>query len=198
MRLYCDGDCIHSHRVRLVLAEKNIDAEIDIVDPQDIPEDLIHLNPYQSLPTLVDRDLVLYDAGVITEYLDERYPHPPFLPLDPVSRARARLTLYRMEKDWYSLLPALDGGNPDLAAKARQALQDSVTASAKLFAVKTFFLSDDFSLLDAYLVPLLWRFNHYGINLTQGAEPVKEYQQRMFSRSQFQESLTELEKSLQQ
>lgn len=196
MRLYCEEDCIHSHRVRLVIAEKSIEAEIEIVDPDAKPEDLIHINPYQTLPTLVDRDLVLYDARVITDYLDERYPHPPFMPLDPVSRARSRLTLYRMEKDWYSLLPALSSDSPDQAAKARQTLQDSVTASAELFAIKPFFLNDEYSLLDAYLVPLLWRFKRYGVVLPHAAEAVLEYKQRMFSRPQFQASLTETEKNL--
>jgi len=196
MRLYCDESCIQSHRVRLVLAEKKIAAEIEIVDPADQPEDLIHLNPYQSLPTLVDRDLVLYDAGVIIDYLDERYPHPAFMPLDPVSRARARLTLYRIEKDWYSLLPALNSDDVGQITKARQVLRDSIVASTELFAIKPYFLSDEYSLLDANLVPLLWRFKHYGIDLPQSAQAVTDYKQRMFSRPQFEASLTESEKSL--
>ena len=196
MRLYSDAQCIHSHRVRLLLAEKNLTAEIDLIDPHNVPEDLIHLNPYNSVPTLIDRDLVLYDVEVITDYIDERYPHPPFMPVDPVSRAKARLTLYRIQQDWYSLLPALGGDHQAGASEARKTLRDSITASAELFSLKPYFLNDEYSLLDATVVPLLWRFKQYGIELQATARAVDEYARRMFARPQFLASLTEAERAL--
>ena len=197
MRLYSDASCIYCHRIRLLLAEKNISVDVELVDPDNKPEDLIHLNPYRSLPTLVDRDLVLYDTRVITEYIDERYPHPPFMPIDPVSRAKARLTLYRIDQDWYSLLPALMNDNqPAQVDEARKTMRDSFTASAELFSLKDFFLSDDYSLLDATVAPLLWRFKLFGVELPASAQVVDEYAQRIFSRPQFQASLTEAEKDL--
>lgn len=196
MILYTEANTIDSHRARLVLAEKGIEAEIEIVDLDDLPEDLIHLNPYLSVPTLIDRDLVLYDARVICDYLDERYPHPPMMPIDPVSRAKSRLTLYRMEKDWYSLLPELMSKDQAAANKAGKILQDSLTASAAVFAVKPFFLSDDYSLLDASLAPFLWRLNTLGVVLPPEAEAVSDYAQRLYERKGFQASLTDAERSI--
>jgi len=126
MTLFSDATCPQSHRVRMVLAEKGITVEIVNIDPDNLPEDLIDLNPYQSVPTLVDRELVLYDPQVVTEYLDERFPHPPLMPVDPVSRARSRLALFRIEKDWYSLIRDLDSKNDKLVTKARKTLRDSL------------------------------------------------------------------------
>ena len=139
MTLFSDATCPQSHRVRMVLAEKGITVEIVNIDPDNLPEDLIDLNPYQSVPTLVDRELVLYDPQVITEYLDERFPHPPLMPVDPVSRARSRLALYRIKKDWYSLIDDLESPLEKTAAKARKTLRDSLAASAEVFGAKPFF-----------------------------------------------------------
>jgi RNA polymerase-associated protein len=195
MTLFSDASCPQSHRVRMVLAEKGITVEIVNIDPDNLPEDLIDLNPYQSVPTLIDRELVLYDPQVITEYLDERFPHPPLMPVDPVSRARSRLALYRIEKDWYSLLKELERGEKT-ATKARKALRDGLTASAEVFAAKPFFLSDEFSLVDATIAPILWRLHHYRIDLPAQAKPVFEYAERIFARESFQASLTEAEKEM--
>jgi RNA polymerase-associated protein len=195
MTLFSDASCPQSHRVRMVLAEKGITVEIVNIDPDNLPEDLIDLNPYQSVPTLIDRELVLYDPQVITEYLDERFPHPPLMPVDPVSRARSRLALYRIEKDWYSLLKELELGEKT-ATKARKALRDGLTASAEVFAAKPFFLSDEFSLVDATIAPILWRLHHYRIDLPAQAKPVFEYAERIFARESFQASLTEAEKEM--
>jgi len=195
MRLYSEANAIGSHRVRLLLAEKSLPVELELVDPDDVPEDLIHLNPYTSLPTLVDRDLVLYDAKVISEYLDERYPHPPMLPIEPVSRGKSRLTLYRIEKDWYSLLPDLVGSGPR-AERACKTLVDSLVASADVFRLKPYFLSDEYSLLDASLAPFLWRFPQMGIDLPVDAQPVIDYAERLFARPGFQASLTDAEKQM--
>jgi len=195
LTMFSDPECIHSHRVRLVLSEKSIKAEIELCDPDNKPEDLIQLNPNNSLPTLIDRDLVLYDARVVIEYLDERYPHPPFMPVDPVSRARTRLALYRIESDWYSYVPAFEAGGA-AAESARHQLAESLTASSDVFEALPYFLSDDFSMLDATLAPLLWRLNHYGIVLPEAAAPVTEYCKRIFARTGFQSSLTEREREL--
>jgi RNA polymerase-associated protein len=195
MTLFSDATCPQSHRVRMVLAEKGITVEIVNIDPGNLPEDLIDLNPYQSVPTLIDRELVLYDPQVIMEYLDERFPHPPLMPVDPVSRARSRLALYRIEKDWYSLLGDFDKGEK-AAAKARKTLRDSLAASAEVFSAKPFFLSDEFSLVDASIAPILWRLNHYRIELPAQAKPVLQYADRLFKRDSFKASLTEAEKEM--
>ncbi len=195
MTLFSDATCPQSHRVRMVLAEKGITVEIVNVDPDNLPEDLIDLNPYQSVPTLMDRELVLYDPQVIVEYLDERFPHPPLMPVDPVSRARSRLALHRIEKDWYSLLADLEKGEKT-AAKARKALRDSLASSAEVFAAKPFFLSDDFSLVDASLAPIMWRLKHYRIELPPQAKAVNDYAERLFARESFQDSLTEAEREM--
>ncbi len=196
MTLFSDASCPQSHRVRMVLAEKGITVEIVNIEPGNLPEDLIDLNPYQSVPTLVDRELVLYDPQVVTEYLDERFPHPPLMPVDPVSRARSRLALYRIEKDWYSLIADLDSRNDKLVGKARKALRDSLTASAEVFSAKPYFLSDEFSLVDATIAPVLWRLKHYNIDLPSQAKAVREYAERMFARDSFKASLTEAEKEM--
>ncbi len=197
MLLYSIPTCPHSHRVRIVLVEKDISVEIVDVDPDDKPEDLIHINPYNSVPTLVDRDLVLYDSRVIVEYLDERFPHPPLMPVDPVSRARSRLALFRIENDWYSLLSAIQSSDAKKADAARGALRDSLVASAEVFAAKPFFLSDEFTLVDASIAPILWRLRHYGIELPREAAAVEAYGTSLFERDAFQRSLTELEAEMQ-
>ena len=158
MTLFSRPTDIHSHRTRLVLAEKNINIEISNVPGPDLPEDLMDLNPYHTVPTLVDRDLTLYDSRVIIEYLDERFPHPPLMPVDPVSRAKARLTLFRIETDWYTLADQIDKAKERRhATKARKILRESLLATVDVFRVKPYFLSDEFSLVDCSVAPILWR-----------------------------------------
>ena len=198
MNLFSSASCPQSHRVRVVLAEKGITVEILDVDANHKPEDLLDLNPYNTVPTLVDRELVLYDPRAIMEYLDERFPHPPLMPVDPVSRARTRLALYRIEQDWYELVPQLESRGEKTASKARKILRDSLTSSAEVFAAKDFFLSDEFSLVDASIAPILWRLKHYGIELPRQAKPVTDYAERMFERETFQASLTEVEREMQE
>ena len=197
MTLFSKPTCIHSHRTRLVLAEKNINIEISDVDGPDLPEDLLDLNPYHTVPTLVDRDLVLYDSRVIIEYLDERFPHPPLMPVDPVTRAQFRLALFRIEMDWYQLAEQFEAdGERKLATKSRKMLRDSILASVDLFSAKKYFLSDDFSLVDCSIAPILWRMPVYGIELGSQAEPIEMYMKRVFERRSFQDSLTELEQEM--
>jgi RNA polymerase-associated protein len=196
--LFSLPSCWLSHRVRFVLAEKGLSVTICDVDLNDPPEDLLNLNPYKSLPTLVDHDLVLYESQVIIEYLDERFPHPPLLPADPVNRARFRLALSRIETDWYSLLRQLESpsGDETQRGQVRKALRDSLTASAAMFKVKPFFLSEDFSLIDCSLGPLLWRLSHYGIGLPSQALAVMEYAEKLFCRPSFRLSLSAVEKRM--
>jgi stringent starvation protein A len=196
MTLFSGATCPHSHRTRIVLAEKGIAVEIVSIDPDNVPEDLVDLNPYQSVPTLVDRDLVLYDSRVIMEYLDERFPHPPLMPVDPVSRAKTRLAMFRLERDWYGLLDELGPRTDKQSAKARKTLRDSLTASAEVFGAKPYFLSDEFSLLDCTIAPVLWRLPYLGIELPAQARPVLQYAQRIFARDSFRASLTDAEREM--
>jgi RNA polymerase-associated protein len=196
MTLFSSTTDPESHRVRLVFAEKGITVEVVDVDASNKPEDLGDLNPYNSVPTLVDRELVLYDPRTIMEYLDERFPHPPLMPVDPVSRARARLALYRIEKDWYEQLPSLESKSEKVFTKARKILRDSLTASAEVFGAKPFFLSDEFSLVDATIIPILWRLKHYRIELPRQAKPVMQYATRMFERDSFRTSLSDAEREM--
>jgi len=186
-----------SHRTRLVLAEKGINIDIVNVEPGALPEDLLDLNPYHSVPTLVDRDLVLYDSRVIIEYLDERFPHPPLMPVDPVTRAQFRLALYRIERDWYGLAQQIEQ-EPDKkqGLRLRKILRDQILASSEVFKAKPFFLSDEFSLVDATVAPILWRLPYFGIDLPPQAQAVTRYANHIFSRSSFRESLSENEQEM--
>ncbi|MBT8448940.1 MAG: glutathione S-transferase N-terminal domain-containing protein [Gammaproteobacteria bacterium] len=187
---------MYSHQVRIVLAEKGVNYEVLDVDPENKPEDLADLNPYNSVPTLVDRDLVLYEAQIIMEYLDERFPHPPLMPVYPVSRARSRLMIHRIEKDWYSLLKLIRSPKAGDARKekAKRELRDALITLAPVFSDTDYFLSEEFTLVDCCLAPLLWRLELLGVELTgKGAKPVLDYMQRLFERESFKASLTTLE-----
>ena len=197
MTLFSSPTCFYSHRTRLVLAEKNIRIDIVNVEGTDLPEDLVDLNPYHTVPTLVDRDLVLYDSRVIIEYLDERFPHPPLMPVDPVTRAQFRLALYRIEKDWYSLADQIEAASDSKqAARTRKILEESIIASSEVFGAKKYFLSDEFSLVDCSIAPILWRLQSYGIEIPEHAQSIRHYMNDVFSRRSFQESLTELEQEM--
>ena len=194
MLLFSSPTCCWSHRVRVALAEKGIGVEVINVDEREPPEDLLDLNPIGSVPTLIDRDLVLYDSRVIMEYLDERFPHPPLLPPDPVNRARFRLALARVENDWYSLLSQLEADNNNAAAK--QQLTEGLMASVDAFKARPFFLSDEYSMIDCTLAPLLWRLPSFGISLPVQAKPIYVYANRVFKRPSFRASLSLLERRL--
>jgi RNA polymerase-associated protein len=186
-----------SHRTRLVLAEKGIAIELVNVDLHKLPEDLLDLNPYHSVPTLVDRDLVLYDSRVIIEYLDERFPHPPLMPIDPVTRAQFRVALYRVERDWYTLANDIEQGvASETSDHSRKVLAEAICASADVFKARPFFLSDEFSLVDASIAPILWRLPVYGIELPIQAQPIVKYMNSIFARSTFRACLTPAERSM--
>jgi RNA polymerase-associated protein len=169
------------------------------VQGPDLPEDLVDLNPYHTVPTLVDRDLVLYDSRVIIEYLDERFPHPPLMPVDPVTRAQFRLALFRIEHDWYALADELEKSQDSKqAARVRKALKETILSSAEVFSARRFFLSDEFSLVDCSIAPVLWRLPAYGIEIGSAGQAIRRYMDDVFSRRSFQESLTELEHEMHQ
>lgn len=192
--LFSDPLCPLCHRIRIVVAEKNISVETIDTDPDNLPEDLIQLNPYNSTPTLVDRDLVLYEPNVIMEYFDERFPHPPLMPVDPISRARIRLMLYRIDREWYHLL----GNTPrsGITPKARKMLIEDLTILGPAFEKTPFFMNEEFSLLDCALAPLLWRLTALEIKLPPQAKLVEDYANRIFSRPSFQQSLSSAEREI--
>jgi RNA polymerase-associated protein len=179
-----------------VLAEKGIAVEVVEVGDGTFAEDLVELNPYGSVPTLVDRDLVLYNTQIIMEYLDDRYPHPPLMPVDPVERARTKLYVYRMERDWYSLLDSFVTGDQEQTAQARNIIRDGLTVIAPIFEQKQFFMSDELTLADYTLLPLLWRLPLYEIELPGAAKPVLKYAERLFARTAFKRSMTAAEQEL--
>ena len=196
MTLFSDARDQYSHRVRMVLAEKGVTVDIVDVDPAHKPEDLAEINPYNSLPTLLDRDLVLYEANVIMEYLDERFPHPPLLPVDPVQRALSRLWITRVEREWSGRLDVLMAGKgrETVLTKARKELRESIISIAPIFAEKPFFMNDEFTLVDCCVAPILWRLKEVGINLPEkSTRALHEYMDRIFSRQGFRASLTEAE-----
>ncbi len=196
MTLFSDAVDHYSHRVRMVVAEKGVNVDIVDVSPGKKPEDLAEINPYNTLPTLLDRELVLFDSTVIMEYLDERFPHPPLLPVYPVARAQSRSLIHRIEKDWTRNVDLLMSGRsrePTLA-KARKELTESMIAVAPVFADKPFFMSDEFTLVDCCVAPILWRLKYMGIKLPERqARPMRKYMREIFARASFRSSLTEIE-----
>ena len=196
MTLFSDAKDQYSHRVRMVLAEKGVTVDIVDVDPNNKPEDLAEINPYNSLPTLLDRDLVLYEANVIMEYLDERFPHPPLLPVYPVQRALSRLWITRVEREWSRRLDLLmiGKGRETTLTKARKELRESIISIAPIFGEKPFFMNEEFTLVDCCVAPILWRLEPVGISLPEKTtKPLQKYMQMMFERPGFRASLTEAE-----
>ena len=195
--LYSNSFCANSHCVRLVLAEKGIHFDLQIIDTQNPPTFLQQLNPYNDGFTFVDHEVVLYESQVVIEYLDERFPHPPLMPVSPVLRANNRLCRYRVQRDLYSYLELLQCGcGKRKAATARRKMRENLTALAPIFSQKSYFMSDEYSLMDCYLVPLLWRLPVFGIELPRQAKPVLSYAQRLFGRETFQISLTQIEREM--
>ncbi|MEE9332393.1 MAG: glutathione S-transferase N-terminal domain-containing protein [Methylophilaceae bacterium] len=194
MKLYSGSVDPFSHRCRIVLFEKGMDFEVIDVDLANKTEDLAVLNPYGSVPVLVERDLVLSEANIINEYIDERFPHPQLMPADPVMRARARLFLYNFEKDLFSYIPELESANEETADKARKTVRDNLTQIVPIFSHQNYLLDDDYSMLDVAITPLLWRLEHYGIQMPNQAAPLLKYAERLFSRPLYTEAMTPSEK----
>lgn len=196
MTLYSGALDIYSHRVRIVLAEKGVSVDVIHVDGNDKLEDLLQLNPYGTTPTLVDRELVLYDANIIMEYLDERFPHPPLMPVYPVARAKTRLMIYRIDREWGDLVRKIEKGKTAEVQAATKELRSHLIKLAPVFNSSPFFMNDEFSLMDSCIAPILWRIPSWGIVLPPEAKAVMKYAERIFARDSFQASLTESEQDL--
>ena len=196
LTLFSGRDDVLCHRVRLVLAAKGVSYELVPVDPANPPEDLLDLNPYHSVPTLVERDLVLYSASVVTEYLDERYPHPPLMPVDPLSRARLRLAMLRLEHEWVPHVQSIQYGNKAQAEAARKRLKELLLASLPLFKASRFFLNPEMSLADCALAPIIWRLPALGVQLPKEGKPIEDYGQRIFRHPGYARSMTPEERGL--
>lgn len=198
MILFSTANCIMSHCARLVVHEKGVPADIEFFDPNEPPEDLLEMNPNGNSPTFVERDLVLYDARIIMEYLDERFPHPALHQMDPVSRANARMLIKRIDQDWYPLLEEVQIHGDKKAAKAKKQLKESLMAAAPVFEANPYFMSEEYSLIDCAMAPFLWRLPSIGIDIASLGKGITAYANRLFSRKAFQDSLTREEKDLMQ
>ncbi len=196
MTLFSSPDCAMSHSARMVLHEKKVTADIEYFDPSEPPEDLLELNPHGTSPTLIDRDLVLYDSRIIMEYLDERFPHPPLHQMDPVSRANTRMLIKRIDQDWYSLLDEVLNSGEKKSARAKKMLRESLMAAAPVFDATPYFMSEEFSLTDCALAPLLWRLHSIGIDIPSLGKGITAYANRLFTRKAFQDSLSETEQEM--
>jgi len=199
MTLFSDPNSHYSHRVRIVLAEKGVTVDIEDIDSKSVNQEILEANPYGTLPTLVDRDLALYESKVIMEYLDERFPHPPLLPVYPVARAQSRLWIYRIENDWCKLVDTIIA-NPETkkSQAARKEFNESIVSISDIFTEMPFFMSEEFTLVDCCLAPILWRLPKLDISLpsTRQTKPLMEYIDRLFERESFQESLTDQEREI--
>lgn len=197
MAIYSGPTCPFSHRVRMVLAEKDITLDIIDVDPDDPPVEVLENSPYLELPVLVDRGLVLYQSTLIMEYLDERFPHPPLMPVDPMSRAQARSMIYRIDRDWYAALQLLMRGERKKATQeAAKVLRDGLTAVAPVFSQQEYVLGDALTLVDCVLAPLLWRLPLVGVTLPKAGQPVLDYGRRLFALPSFKTSLSVAEREM--
>jgi stringent starvation protein A len=195
MTLYSGSTCPYSHRCRIVLYEKDMDFEIIDVDMHNKPEEIASISPSGKVPVLVERDLVLTESNIINEYIDERFPHPQLMPPDPVMRARARLVLFNFEHDLFTHVNTLESTSSKVADKARQEIRDSLTQLTPILTRQKYLMNDEFSMLDVAIAPLLWRLEHYGIELPKMAAPVLKYRERLFSRPAFISALTPTEKA---
>jgi len=196
MTLYSGTICPYSHRCRIVLYEKGMDFQVIDVDVFNKPEDLAVMNPYNKVPVLVERDLILYEANIINEYIDERFPHPQLMPADPVMRARARLFLHRFEQELFCHIDGLESGVAKTVEKARVAVRENLAQISPVFIKQKFMLGDEFSMLDVAIAPLLWRLEHYGIQLEKDSAPLMKYAERIFSRPAYSEAMTPSEKAM--
>lgn len=196
MTLFTSQVCALSHCTRLVILEKGITADIEFFEITEPPEALLEQNPTGTSPTLVERELVLYDSRIIMEYLDERFPHPPLHQMDPVSRANARMIIKRIDQDWYSLLDEILTSGEKKSARAKKMLKESLIAAIPIFESNIYFMSDEFSLIDCAMAPLLWRLPSLGIDINSLGSAISAYANRLFSREAFQSSLSEAEKDI--
>lgn len=197
MTVYCYPDDVASHWVRIVAAEKDIDGlYLEFLKPGVTTEDLLVLDPSHTVPTLADREVVLNSPRIVVEYLDERYPHPPLMPVEPSARAKLRVALYTIERDLFPLFETIRTGPASSAQKARRALHEYLVSTASIFAARNYFLSGDFSCVDALWAAILWRLPALGVELGAAGKPIQRYAERVFNRHAFAHSLTPAERAL--
>ncbi len=196
MILYSGSTCPFSHRCRFLLYEKGMDFEVKDIDVNNIPPEILTMNPYGEVPVLEEREFFLYEANIICEYVDERFPHPQLMPAEPVHRARVRLFLFNFERELFSYVKTLESRQTDDAAKAvaRARVREQLIAMAPLFVKNKYIFGDDFTMMDVVMAPLLWRLEYYGIELPKSASPLQKYAERLFSRQSFIDSMTPSEK----
>ena len=200
MILYSDRDDHYSQRVRIVLAEKDITAEINEAKLEETSDEILSMSPYHKLPILVDRELAIHDPSVMMEYLDERFPHPPLLPVYPVARASSRTLMLRIDREWCPLVDTLilaDQSEKQLM-KVREELLHEISSIAPTFKENKYFMSDDFTLVDCCFAPILWRLPSLGIKLplNRHLKPLIDYQNKVFERPGFLDSLSSIERDL--
>ncbi|GJL81087.1 MAG: stringent starvation protein A [marine bacterium B5-7] len=196
MTLFSGTDCPYSQTARIVLQEKDVECESRFFDDSEELEQLAEFNPYLETPTLLDRDVVLYDSALICEYLDERLPHPPLMAVDPVGRSRIRLLIHRLRRDWIDSVKQLGGKYDDLSDETRALIRDGLISISPIFREQKYLFGEDYSMADVFAAPLLWRLPALGIKLPKPAAPLKEYSERLFNRAAFTVSLTEAERAL--
>lgn len=199
MTLFSDPSSQYSHRVRIVLAEKGVTVDIEDIDANNVTQEILEANPYGTLPTLVDRDLALYESKVVMEYLDERFPHPPLLPVYPVARAQSRLWVHRLERDWCGLVDVILANPESKKSEAmRKEFVESLISISDIFVEMPYFMSEEYTLVDCCLAPMLWRLPQLGIEIpnTRQTKPLLAYIKRLFERPAFQESLSDLEREI--
>lgn len=196
MTLFSSPTCALSHCARLVMYEKSVTADIEFFNPAEPPEDVLELNPTGTSPTLIERDLVLYDSRIIMEYMDERFPHPPLHQMDPVSRANTRMIIKRIDQDWYQLLDEILNSGEKKSARAKKMLKESLIAATPIFESQPYFMSEEYSLIDCAMAPLLWRLPSLGIDFSVLGTAITDYANRLFAREAFQTSLSPEEKKM--
>ncbi|MDN2662951.1 stringent starvation protein SspA [Psychromonas sp. 14N.309.X.WAT.B.A12] len=197
MTLFSGPSDLYSHQTRIVLAEKGVNVDITYVDHENPSEELAEITPNNDLPTLVDRELVLYNSRIIMEYLDERFPHPPLMPVYPVERAKSRSLMQRIENEWYPLVPVILSGDTAKAEAARATLRSKILEVAPVFDHFAYFMSEEFTIVDCYMAPLLWRLPELKIDLGyDNVTGLKSYMVKIFERESFQASMTETEREI--
>ena len=196
MLLHTDVNSISSHSLRILLRDKDVECDMRYVNSDERREDLFDLNPYGETPVLIDREMVLYEFYPVVEYLDERFPHPPLLPADPIGRGKARLTIARMQRDWMLEVDRAIAADESISDELNQSITDGLTALAPLFNHQLFFTGDDYTMVDVMIAPLLWRLKSLGITLPEQAKPMLDYADRLFAREQFELSLSQQEMEL--
>ena len=196
MKLYSGSQCLFSHACRFVLRAKEIECDVVFTTDKQVEDAVAELNPYGETPTLADRDLVLYDGVVVNEYLDERFPHPPLMPSDPTTRAQARVMISRLRRDWLDDVQNRMASGVKLERNLSRSLSDGLVAMSNHFSENKYVLGEDFSLVDAYLVALLWRLPLLQVNLPRQGGKILDYGNRMFAQPSFQESLSAAEREM--